>query len=83
MPPTYLEQKRAEAQLQYKEEVAYLEANKPNLDKMIEEERAAMLRDGAGSLLGALQVFTGPPPPPGPPPASAPAAPAGETAKTA
>lgn len=85
VPPTYLEQKRAEAQAQYKEEMAYLEANKPTLDKMLQEERDAMMREGAGSLLGIMQAFGGAPPLPkdGEAGASAPPVPAsaGQQAK--
>jgi import inner membrane translocase subunit TIM50 len=63
VPPTYLDQKRAEAQAQYREEMAYMEANKPQLEKMLQEERDAMMREGAGSLLGAISALAGGAPP--------------------
>ncbi|KAL4068765.1 HAD-like domain-containing protein [Scleroderma yunnanense] len=50
IPPTYLEQKRAEAQQTYKQEMAYIEANKATLDKMIEEQRQQEAKEMSGSL---------------------------------
>ncbi|KAJ3574214.1 hypothetical protein NP233_g1910 [Leucocoprinus birnbaumii] len=49
-PPTYLEQKRAEAQRQYLEEQKYLEANRETLDKMLQQEQEAMAAQAPGSL---------------------------------
>ncbi|KII95425.1 hypothetical protein PLICRDRAFT_25908 [Plicaturopsis crispa FD-325 SS-3] len=59
VPLTYLEQKRKEAQLQYKEEQAYIQANKANFERLLEEERQAMAREMSGNLFGVLDVFTG------------------------
>ncbi|KAI9569145.1 HAD-like domain-containing protein [Boletus coccyginus] len=54
IPPTYLEQKRAEAQRQYKEEHAYIANHKAEFDKALEDERQAMAKEMPGSLLGLL-----------------------------
>ena len=59
IPPTYLEQKRAEAQRQYKEEQAYIAAHKADFDKALEEERQAMAKEMSGSLLGLLDTVAG------------------------
>jgi len=50
VPPTYLEQKRAEAQQTYRQELAYIETNKATLDKMIEEQRQHEAKEMSGSL---------------------------------
>jgi len=49
-PPTYLEQKRMEAQRQYIEEQKYIEANRGTLDKLLEQEQQAMACQAPGSL---------------------------------
>lgn len=49
-PPTYLEQKRAEAQRQYIEEQKYIEANRETLDKMLQQEQDAMAAQAPGNL---------------------------------
>lgn len=59
IPPTYLEQKRAEAQRQYKEEQAYIATHKGEFDKVLEEERQAMAKEMSGSLLGLLDNMAG------------------------
>jgi len=59
IPPTYLEQKRAEAQRQYKEEQAYIASHKAEFDKALEEERQAMAKEMSGSLLGLLDNLAG------------------------
>lgn len=59
IPPTYLEQKRAEAQHHYKEEHAYIEAHKGEFDKLLEEDRQAMAKEMPGSLLGLLDNMAG------------------------
>ncbi|KAG8220556.1 HAD-like domain-containing protein [Butyriboletus roseoflavus] len=59
IPPTYLEQKRAEAQRQYKEEQAYIAAHKGEFDKVLDEERQAMAKEMSGSLLGLLDNVAG------------------------
>ncbi|KAH9833590.1 NIF-domain-containing protein [Rhodofomes roseus] len=65
IPPTYLEQKRREAQLQYQEEQAYIRANKENFERMIKEEQEALEREmRGGTLWGSMQsMVVGPPPP--------------------
>lgn len=65
IPPTYLEQKRREAQLQYKEEQAYIAANKENFERLIKEDQEAMAREMAGSTFwGAIEsMVLGTPPP--------------------
>ena len=59
IPPTYLEQKRAEAQRQYKEEQTYIATHKAEFDKALEEERQAMAKEMSGSLLGLLDNMAG------------------------
>ncbi|KAH7885179.1 HAD-like domain-containing protein [Phlebopus sp. FC_14] len=59
IPPTYLEQKRAEAQRQYKEEQAYIAANKAEFDKLLEEDRQAMAKEMSGSLWSVLDSMSG------------------------
>ncbi|KAF9445931.1 NIF-domain-containing protein [Macrolepiota fuliginosa MF-IS2] len=49
-PPTYLEQKRMEAQRQYIEEQKYIEANREVMDKLLEQEQQAMVNQAPGSL---------------------------------
>lgn len=66
IPPTYLEQKRREAQLQYLEEQAYIRANKENFEQMIKEEQEAMEREmRGGTVWSTMQTMIGGPPPPG------------------
>ncbi|KAH9927763.1 HAD-like domain-containing protein [Fomitopsis serialis] len=69
IPPTYLEQKRREAQLQYQEEMAYIRANKDNFERMLKEEQEAMEREmRGGTVWSAMQAMvTGAPPPKDPP----------------
>lgn len=60
IPPTYLEQKRAEAQALYREEQAYIAANKENFERLLEEDRQAMAKEMSGNPLGVVQsMFTG------------------------
>lgn len=59
IPPTYLEQKRAEAQRLYKEEQAYLAAHKAEYDKLLEEDKQAMAKEMPGSLLGLINSLAG------------------------
>lgn len=59
IPPTYLEQKRIEAQRQYKEEQAYIAAHKAEFDKALDEERQAMAKEMSGSLLGLIDNMGG------------------------
>jgi len=53
-PPTYLEQKRAEAQNQYTQEQKYIEANRETFDKMIRQEQEAMMAQSPGNLFEML-----------------------------
>jgi len=53
-PPTYLEQKRAEAQKQYTQEQKYIEANRETFDKMIQQEQEAMVAQSPGNLFEML-----------------------------
>lgn len=60
IPPTYLEQKRAEAQALYREEQAYIAANKDNFERLLEEDRQAMAREMSGNAFGVVQsMFLG------------------------
>ncbi|KAG9308604.1 hypothetical protein JVU11DRAFT_11711 [Chiua virens] len=59
IPPTYLEQKRTEAQRQYKEEQAYIASHKAEFDKLLEDDRQAMAKEMPGSLLGVLDTMSG------------------------
>jgi len=59
VPLTYLEQKRLEAQRQYKEEQAYIAAHKDEFERLLEEDRQAMAREMSGNLWGALDAMTG------------------------
>lgn len=64
IPLTYLEQKRKEAQQQYLEEQAYINANKENFDRMIKEEQETFAREMPGTVWGMAEAFLrgGPPP---------------------
>jgi import inner membrane translocase subunit TIM50 len=59
IPLTYLEQKRLEAQRQYKEEHAYIAAHKDEFERLLEEDRQAMAREMSGNLWSALDGMTG------------------------
>ncbi|KAJ3546049.1 hypothetical protein NM688_g5555 [Phlebia brevispora] len=63
IPPTYLEQKRHEAQLQYQEEQAYIAANKDNFERLIKEEQDAMAKQMPNTFWGAAGAMLTPPPP--------------------
>ncbi|CAL1711722.1 unnamed protein product [Somion occarium] len=64
VPLTYLEQKRQEAQIQYREEQAYIAANKENFDRLIKEEQDAMAQQMPGTFWGAAAAIMGGGPPP-------------------
>jgi len=68
IPPTYLEQKRAEAQALYREEQEYIAANKGNFERLLEEDRQAMAKEMSGNALGVVQsmFFGRQPEPPAP-----------------
>lgn len=59
VPLTYLEQKRLEAQRQYKEEQAYIASHKDEFERLLEEDRQAMAQEMSGSLWSALDSMTG------------------------
>ncbi|KAF8883276.1 HAD-like domain-containing protein [Infundibulicybe gibba] len=61
IPPTYLEQKRLEAQMQYKEEQNYIQTHKEELERLLEQEQKAMVGDVPGSLWEAFDQFKGKP----------------------
>ncbi|KAG2129760.1 HAD-like domain-containing protein [Suillus clintonianus] len=59
IPLTYLEQKRLEAQRQYKEEQSYIMTHKDEFERLLEEDRQAMAREMSGSLWGVLDAMGG------------------------
>lgn len=59
VPLTYLEQKRLEAQRQYKEEQSYIATHKHEFERLLEEDRQAMAREMSGSLWGVLDAMAG------------------------
>jgi import inner membrane translocase subunit TIM50 len=61
VPPTYLEQKRKDAQLQYKEEQAYLEAHKADFERLMQQDQQAMANETPTNLWAAINVLQGPP----------------------
>jgi len=58
-PPTYLEQKRKEAQQLYLEEMAFIEKNKNEFEKLIAQDREAAKSGMPDSLLGVLEAVVG------------------------
>ncbi|EKM53656.1 uncharacterized protein PHACADRAFT_260127 [Phanerochaete carnosa HHB-10118-sp] len=67
VPPTYLEQKRREAQQNHRDEQAYIAANKANFDKLLKEEQEAYEKQMPSTFWGAISAFTGQPPQQGQP----------------
>ncbi|KAG6909186.1 hypothetical protein DXG01_001700 [Tephrocybe rancida] len=59
IPPTYLEQKRHEAQLQYQEERKYIEEHKEELEKLLAQDQATAAGDMPGSLWEAFGQIQG------------------------
>ena len=59
-PPTYLEQKRAEAQAYYKNEQEYFKSQEPQMLKFIEEEREKQAKEMTGTLFGMITGKSGP-----------------------
>jgi len=59
IPPTYLEQKRKEAQSLYLEEMAFIEKNKPEFERLIEEDKKAQASQMPDNLFGVLGAMTG------------------------
>lgn len=80
VPPTYLEQKRREAQANYREEQAYIAANKAHFDKLLKEEQEAYEKQMPSTFWGAISAFTQPPQPGQPPAAPAQTQPPAKTA---
>ncbi|PPR01383.1 hypothetical protein CVT24_006221 [Panaeolus cyanescens] len=67
-PPTYLEQRRREAQAQYLHEQNYIKENKEEIEKAMQQEQAAMAAQAPGSLWAAMdQLRAGGPAAPPPP----------------
>lgn len=59
-PPTYLEQKRWEAQQNYRAELEYFRAQEPTFKRLIEEDRERQQKEMSGSLFGMLSGQSGP-----------------------
>ncbi|KAJ3980142.1 HAD-like protein [Lentinula detonsa] len=75
-PPTYLEQKRKEAQQQYLEEQAHIAKNKDYLESLLKHEQDVMASQAPSNLWEMIETMRGnpkvpdaniPPPPPPPP----------------
>lgn len=62
-PPTYLEQKRKEAQMQYKEEQAYIAKNKEMLENLWKQDQELMAASVPKNLWEAIDQMRGVPPP--------------------
>ncbi|KAG7091437.1 hypothetical protein E1B28_010473 [Marasmius oreades] len=62
-PPSYLEQKRKEYQLTYKEEQAYLAKNKDYLEKLLKQEQEMMAAQVPKNLWEAIDQMRGNAPP--------------------
>jgi len=61
IPPTYLEQKRREAQMQYQEEQKYIAEHKEELERLLAQEQEAMAGEVPGTLWEAFDHFRGSP----------------------
>ncbi|KAF9234011.1 HAD-like domain-containing protein [Melanogaster broomeanus] len=59
IPPTYLEQKRAEAQQHYRDEQNYIASHKAEFERLLEEDRQAAAKEMSGSLWGVLDGMAG------------------------
>ncbi|RXW25692.1 hypothetical protein EST38_g162 [Candolleomyces aberdarensis] len=60
-PPTYLEQKRREAQLQYQEEQKYIRENRAMLEDALEKEQQALAAQVPSNLWEAIDQISGNP----------------------
>ena len=60
-PPTYLEQKRREAQLQYQEEQKYIRENRALLEDALEKEQQALAAQVPSNLWEAIDQISGKP----------------------
>jgi import inner membrane translocase subunit TIM50 len=69
-PPTYLEQKRREAQLQYQEEQKYIRENRTLLEEALEKEQQALAAQVPSNLWEAIDQISGKPKDPSEPEAS-------------
>lgn len=65
-PPTYLEQKRREAQIQYQEEQKYIRENREQLEKLLEQDLQAQAAAVPNNLWEAIDQFQGKPKTPSP-----------------
>lgn len=61
IPPTYLEQKRREAQMQYQEEQKYIAEHREELEKLLAQEQQAMAGEVPGTLWEAFDHLKGTP----------------------
>ncbi|KAG6862293.1 hypothetical protein C0995_015990 [Termitomyces sp. Mi166 len=59
IPPTYLEQKRHEAQLQYQDERKYIADHREELEKLLAQDQAAAQEEMPGSLWEAFGQLQG------------------------
>ena len=57
IPPTYLEQKRKEAQLQYMKEQRYIQTNKAYFEKLLELDQEAMAKEVPNNLWEAFRTM--------------------------
>lgn len=64
IPPTYLEQKRHEAQQLYLEEQAYIRANKENFERLLKEDQEAAAHEMSGTFWNAIDALGKRLPPP-------------------
>ncbi|KAF7309668.1 Mitochondrial import inner membrane translocase subunit TIM50 [Mycena indigotica] len=62
IPPTYLEQKRREAQEQYAEEVKYIREHKDYLEGLLKKEQEIIAKEVPATLWDAVNQITGEPP---------------------
>ncbi|KAF5374619.1 hypothetical protein D9615_008973 [Tricholomella constricta] len=61
IPPTYLEQKRHEAQMQYLEEQKYIAEHREELERLLAQEQQAMAGEVPGTLWEAFDHLKGAP----------------------
>jgi mitochondrial import inner membrane translocase subunit TIM50 len=57
IPPTYLEQKRKEAQRQYKDEQAYIESHKEEFERLLQQDQHAMAKEVPNNLWEAFSAM--------------------------
>lgn len=61
IPPTYLEAKRAEAQMQYKQELQFIQEHREELEKLRKQDEEAAMGQAPGNLWEALSQMQGGP----------------------